>query len=333
MADKKTDNELIEEQIMTLPDFCGDLLIGRATERSLNTRLGYARDLNLFFDYIQKTYFKDKNKTEITGEDLIFFTPKLMDKFINHYESDHAPRTVARMRTSVSVMFKYLADTLKVLPYNPVAGAAKVQIPQKLYVEYLTFEEQEKLLDVIKTGAGMSKMQLAKNENSRKRDIALIFLFLDTGLRLSEVVTLNIENLDLQRCCLTRVRRKGNELCEIYFSDQEKEYLEDYLNERELSIKYSSLPSDALFINPFGERLSPRGIEKMVKKYMQIALPNRKEITVHKLRSSFAMTFYEKEKDVLALSQLLNHKSLNTTQIYAKAASNTSMMVRGWRNK
>lgn len=331
---KKSQSELLIEQLDTLPHFCTGFLLNRASERALSTRLNYARDLNVFFKYIveNKPELKGKNPNKLECSDLSCIKNDDIDRFIQLYLENHSPATVARMRASISVIFTYVSDTLKQINNNPLVGAAKVKVKTKDYVIFLDMNEQQQLINTIKFGTGLTPRQLKNSDRKSKRDLAIIFMFLDTGLRLSELQSLDIGDIDLERCCATGVRRKGNEYREVYFSDEECEYLRDYLEQRKTDIRHSSLPSDPLFINPSGNRLSVRGIELMLDKYVKAALPYRNDISVHKLRSSFAMTFYMSEKDILALQDRMNHKSLNTTNIYAKSAENVSKKTRNWRN-
>lgn len=331
--EKKSNSELLLKQLDTLPHFCSGLLLNRAAEREISTRLSYARDLNTFFPYIIRTKpeLKEKKPHELEASDLNCISIDDIDRFIQLFLEGHSPTTTARMRASISVMFNYLANTLRLIANNPMTGVTRVKVESKDYVIFLSLEEQETLINTIKYGTGLPPKQLKNTEKKSKRDLAIVFLFLDTGLRLSELQGLDVGDIDLDRCCATGVRRKGNEFREVYFSDTAAEYLGEYLEQRKSDVRYSALPSDPLFLNPSGNRISVRGIEKMLDKYIAAALPGRNDITVHKLRSSFAMSFYSSEKDILALQERMNHKSLNTTNIYAKAAENASKLTRNWR--
>lgn len=333
--EKKSKSELLLEQLDTLPQFCSGFLLNRASEREISTRLSYARDLNIFFKYITSNnkHFKNKQPVDLEGSDLDFITIDEIDRFLQLFLESHAPSTAARMRASLSAIFNYVSNTLRQINNNPMTGVTKVKIENKDYVIYLDRDEQEALINTIKYGTGLTSNQLKHADKKSCRDLAIIFMFLDTGLRLSELQSLDIGDIDLDRCCATGVRRKGNEYREVYFSDEEAGYLKEYLERRKANIKFSALPSDPLFINPQGSRISVRGIELMLDKYVAAALPGRNDITVHKLRSSFAMSFYSSEKDILALQERMNHKSLNTTNIYAKAAENVSKKTRNWREK
>lgn len=335
MKERKTQSETLYELSSGLPEFCEGFLIRRSNERALNTRLGYARDLDLFFDWLiaYHPHFSVLNKREITTDDMKKVSTTDIDRFLDYYSESHAVTTVARMRAAISAIFKYLCIAVEKLEKNPVAGATKVKIASKDYVIYLTREEQEILLNCIMYGTGLSDGQLKRHSKLAKRDLAMIFLFLDTGLRVSELQGIDIGDVNINDCFVI-VRRKGGKLSQVYFSDEEREYLNDYLEEKRTLLPMYCGKDDPLFTSTTGSRITVREIQKLVPKYVSAALPQKTDhISPHKLRSSFAMSFYASERDILALQVRMNHKSLNTTNIYAKAYQNVSEETRNWRNK
>ena len=219
------------------------------------------------------------------------------------------------------------------LTYNPVSGSTKIRLPEKDFVVYLTMEEQEKLLNTVRSGYGLTDGQLKYHEHLKKRDLAIIFLFLDTGLRVSELASINVKDFSMDDYTVVVQRKGRNKIQMIYFSDESAEYLTDYLNERKARGDLFH-GDDPFFVTLEGNRLSVREIQSMLKKYVSAALPEKTHsISPHKLRSSFAMEFYRSsDKDILTLQKRMGHKSILTTNIYAKAAEAEVKDSRNWRN-
>ena len=321
-----------------LPPFCSGYLLNRENERALNSRLGYAKNLKIFFEYVLDNYeyFYGKKVTEILPEDLARITPQYIDIFLMKYSEGKKPATVARMKSSISSMYSYACNTLQALSYNPTLGAQKIKIPAKNYVVYLTPSEQQRLLDGIRLGTGLTNRELAHHKKYIKRDLALVFLLLDTGLRASEIQGADNRDLNMEACSII-VTRKGGDRCEVFFSDESAEYLKDYLEEKKILHPCACGPTDPLILSRDEGRLTVRQYENIVPKYVKAVLPERYEsINCHKIRSSFAMCFYMRDpnhgsRDILALQERMNHKNLATTNIYAKAASNVSKQTRNWR--
>lgn len=330
----QTDTELLFNRLKELPLFISDLIITRAGERSIKTRIAYVNDYKAFLAYIiENNYSKATEPKNVTTSELSLLSTLDLDTFLTKYMENHSKSSTSRMKASLSVLFKYLTNVTKDLSINNFEGTQKIMVPKKDYVVYLTTEEQETLIKTITTPtlSSLTPLQLKRHHETALRDLALIYLFLDTGLRLSEVQQIDIKDVDLEYSNVT-VTRKGGNPKQVYFSDQANTYITQYLNHRQQSLQLALLssPTDPLFINIHGERLTTRGIEKIIKKWVQAALPLRTDISVHKLRSSFAMSFYEATNDILALQERMNHKSLNTTNIYAKAYHNISKETRNW---
>ena len=333
MREKTPPIRILMNLLGELPDFAGGILMNRNKERTLGTRINYARNFKVFLQYLTDVYpeCRGKKTKDISYEDLKRVTPMEIDTFLNIYSEDHKESATANMKTAVSVMYKYLCDTMQVLDKNPVSGAEKIKIPEKNYVIYLNKEEQEKLLSTIRLGAGLTKKQMVYHKYTEKRDLAIIFLFLDTGLRVSELCSLCIQDIDLSGHYLI-VRRKRGYISKVFFSDEATEYLTDYLEERKVTKAGYSRPEDPLFLSLQNEAISVREVQTLVQKYVRAALPEKtQKVSCHKLRSSFAMGFFEATRDVLLLKERMNHVSLTTTQKYVTALQEDVQRTRNWR--
>lgn len=328
----KTQAEILIDLTEELPGFASQFLIARSGERTVSSRIGYARDFKAFLEYLVKFHpdFKEKNIKYIYPKDLENLSPFDIDKYLTYYSDTHSVATTARTKVSISAFFKYLKETLNEISSNPVIGSGKIKVPQKDYVIFLSLEEQNTLLNTIRYGTGLTDGQLKYHEKLKTRDIAMLFLFLDTGLRVSELAALDIGDIDFETCSAYITRKRGK-LSQIFFSDEASTYLQDYLDERKYYSPVTFSITEPLFTSLKGERLGVREIEKIVPKYVKAALPGKLNISPHKLRSSFAMGYYAVTKDILTLQEKLGHTSLNTTNIYAKASKEQIQKTRNWR--
>ena len=310
----------LDEVCAGLPEWTHGFFWETGSERATTTRLAYARELSIFFDYLT-TYLpelSETHKNDITLEQFAEVTSEDVTRFIAHYKKKGCQeKALHRKRAALSSFFKYLVANRK-LRDNPVSAAVKVKLHPSDEVVYLTIDEQNALMDAVYSGNKLTPHQRERHEIYRVRDMALITLMLDTGMRVAELQGIDIIDVDLEACSVV-VRRKGGKIQNLYYGDTTRDLLEEYIGTRQ----YWDNQADGkhpLFTTTKGERLSIRAIEKLVKKYAESALPGKgKYITPHKLRSSFAMTFYGEEGDILALQRKLGHSNLQATNIYAKS--------------
>lgn len=321
-----------------LPECCESFLLETGTEMALSTRIAYARELNWFFDYLIEytPYFSVLKKRDITINDIKEITSQDISRYLTVYRDlGKKDRTVARKRASLSRFFNYLTNN-RLIPFNPVLASVKVKIHQSDEVIHLNIEEQNEFIDAIYNGDTLDDNKKKYHDRFRVRDYALILLLLDTGMRVSELHGIDIQDIDFDNCSVI-VTRKGGNIQTIYFSDETKYALLDYIENKRLKFPYISA-ADPLFTTLKGERLSIRAIEVLVKKYATATLSGKgQNISPHKMRSSFAMAFYGETKDILALQRKLGHKNITATNIYAKATDKkmqeTRNILSNLRNK
>ena len=182
----------------------------------------------------------------------------------------------------------------------------------------LDVDEVAKLLDLVENGDGLSDTQKRYHKYTRQRDLALLTVFLGTGIRVSECAALNISDFDFNNNGF-KVTRKGGNQEFLYFGDEVRETLEIYLKERK---EINPLPGheDALFLSLQRRRLSNRAIQNLVKKYAKIVSPLKK-ISPHKLRSTYGTTLYRETGDIYLVADVLGHKDVNTTRKHYAAIS------------
>lgn len=290
--------------------------------RSLLTVEQYRLDLSLFFKYIicsragaaddAERYEKsdiscvdlDYAKSVTTSEvyDFLTFTSK---------QRDNKASARARKLSAIKGFYKYLTIVRKYFENNPARDIDTPRV-KKALPKYLTLEEALTLLETIDSDS---------ESKTRKRDYAIVTLFLNCGMRLSELVGINLTSVDRDMNML-RVVGKGNKERIVYLNDACKNALTEYLNVRAtLEIK----DKNALFISRLGKRISKKTVQWMIYKYLDMAGLGYRKLSTHKLRHTAATLMYQTGKvDIRVLKDILGHEQLNTTQIYTHV-SNESM--------
>ena len=226
--------------------------------------------------------------------------------FLSYLANEHhsKPTTRARKVSSIRVFFKYLSQKANLIDKNPAQNLETPKLDRRL-PKYLTLDDSKKLLTV------------ASNEENRnaKRDYAIITLFLNCGMRLSELVGINLTDISFDDCKLN-VIGKGNKERTIYLNKACMKAISEYLNVRpKESIKYDS--KNALFLSERRERISRRTVQHIVYKELETAGLDSHKYSVHKLRHTAATLMYQYGNvDIRALQELLGHESISTTEIY-----------------
>ena len=213
-------------------------------------------------------------------------------------------------------MFRYFFRKDKI----KVDNAAKVSMPKLHDNEIIRLEVNEvaDLLNCAEYGAGMSDRQRSYHENTKVRDIAILTLFLGTGIRISELVGLNNEDIDFTTNSFIVTRKGGNKAI-LYFSDEVADALAKYIAFKETD-KNTPLNEHALFLSLQMKRISVRAVEQLVKKYSRIVTPLKK-ISPHKLRSTYGTELYRETGDIYVVADVLGHKDVNTTKKHYAAIS------------
>jgi site-specific recombinase XerD len=313
-----------------LPRFTAEFFRGLNDYTSARTRLGYGYDLRLFFTFLSEECkrFTDTAPTDFTLEHLARLTADDIEEFmddlayyIKHNETDdegiviqNEAKGKSRKLAAVRTMFKYFYGKGK-LPANP---AELVGFPKLRERPITTLEVNEvaKLLDAVEDGAQMTGHQKAFHELTKLRDLALITLLLGTGMRVSECVGLNLTDLDFDmNAC--RVTRKGGDTVILYFNDEVADALIAYLETRE-NVKTAPGHEQALFLSLQNRRITDRAVQNLVKKYAA-RVTTLKNISPHKLRSTFGTQLYNETHDIYLVANVLGHADVNTTRKhYAK---------------
>lgn len=323
----------INDILLELPEFILDFFIGIEHNTTPLTRLNYAYDLRIFFGFLISHKYKNKKIIELTLADLdnldVFYIEKYISylslyEFNGKVQSCNA-RAKSRKLSSVRSLYKYFFNK-GLLTANT---AAKVAMPKINEKEIVRLESNDKvneisqLLNSVESGSGLTDRQRQlRSELTKARDFALLALFLGTGIRISELVGLNENDLDFKNNSF-KVTRKGGNRTILYFSDEISGYIKEYLN-----LKYKGSgnynkndASPPLFESSISQkRLSVRAIQELVKKYARPVTP-LKNITPHKLRSTFGTQLYRATGDIYFVADVLGHKDVNTTKKHYAAIS------------
>lgn len=316
-----------------LPGFVGQFITGIQLKTTPLTRLGYARDLKIFFEFLVVRKFRHyKEPSRITLPDINSLRPydiELFLEFLSSYVTKDGSRfncnntSKHRKLASLRSFFKFLYRR-EMISENITE---KVE-PPKIYdnaIRYLEPDEIAKLLDLASTGDSLSTRQAAYHEKTKYRDIAIISIFLGTGIRISECVGLDRNHVDLEQNSIV-ITRKGGSQTQLYFSDEVKNALETYINwiDNEIAEKTEwgkkIVDTTPLFYSLRGNRITPRAVQMLVEKYCNRIAP-LKRITPHKLRSTYGTMLYRETQDIYVVADVLGHHDVNTTKKHYAAIS------------
>lgn len=308
-----------------LPDFCRTYFIGRENRLSEVTAVSYAYNLQMFFAYLHEnnSYFGSREIKTYRLDDLEKLDSGDIEEFLHWMryhtgkdgrECHNSEMTIQHYISAISALYKYFVKR-DLLPRNPVDAIDRAKRVKKKVIR-LEGDEKSDFRKVVDSGEGLTGRQAVFHEKNRERDMAIYEVFLTTGMRISELVGINLTDVDLKAHTIG-ITRKGSNFQLIYISDRCTELLSQYLAVRE---KYRpDRDEPALFLSNRGKRISVRSVELMTKKYVSVALPQKTDrITPHKLRSTYATDMLRRTGDLELVSELLGHSNIATTQIYAR---------------
>jgi len=299
-----------------IPPFCGEFFLGIAQRTSTLTRVNYAYDLRMFFQFLTTEVedFIDKKPADIKSEHLNVLTTQdveLYAQWLDRREDNgksmaNKPTTkmrkLATLRTFFAFLFKREKIDKNIMP--------NVDLP-KLHerpITRLDKPEIKRVLETVAEGDGLTMGQQRFVKNTL-RDQTIIIFFLTTGIRVSELVGLDTGDIDLKNASFKVTRKGGNQ--EILFMPEElQEQLATYIEHIGYEPSDKSTP---LFKSLQGKRICVRAVQNLVKKYASIAVPLKK-ISPHKLRSTFGTNLYRATGDIYVVANVLGHRDVNTTK-------------------
>ena len=318
-TDKKNIQKL-RTLLQELPPYCKDFFRGIEPNTQSRTRIAYAYDLHVFFSFLQKANPEASKYAEI--KDIpIGLIDKLDPTDIEEYmdylkyrdedgkEIFNKERGLMRKIASLRTFYNYFYRTSRI-DNNPMQRVVMPKLHEKDIIR-LDIDEVAMMLDEAEKGENLTAAQKKFHEKNKLRDVALLTLLLGTGMRVSECVGINLEDVDFKNSGI-RIHRKGGKEATVYFGDEVESALNNYLQERKLIIPAQG-HENALFLSMQNKRISVRSVENLVKKYARIVTPLKK-ITPHKLRSTYGTNLYRETGDIYLVAAVLGHSDVNTTK-------------------
>ena len=303
--------------ISALPAYCEDFFRGIEPRTSSKTRIAYAADLKLFFDYLirsgQVQVMESITLDMLSGLKIIDFekymewikcwTDNSGKEYIN------GEKAIARKLSMLKAFYKYFQQNERIA-INSVSLVQPPKLRDKEIIR-LDNDEMKVFIQVVETGGNLEGRERAYFELNQKRDFAIIMLILTTGIRVSECVGLDINDVDFKNSGI-RIYRKGGKEETVYFSDDTREALELYLEERK-QIETIKGHENALFLSLQNKRISTRNVEDLIPKYARLA-GIQKKVTPHTLRRSYGTALYNATGDIYLVAGTLGHADVNTAK-------------------
>lgn len=317
------DNTLkLREILKTLPPFAKDYFRAVEPTTSARTRISYAYDIRVFFHFLMENNPIYRNYTidQFTVQDLEKLEPVDIEEYQEYlkvYQNSEdkqitntekgLSRKMSALRSFYGYYFKH-----QVITKNPTLLVDMPKLHEKAIIR-LDTDEVAALLDYIEHGGdeltGQKKVYYEKNKN---RDLAIITLLLGTGIRVSECVGLDIQDVDFKNNGIKVTRKGGNEMV-VYFGEEVEHALKMYLYTARKTTAPLPGHENALFLSTQRKRIGVQAVENLVKKYARQVTPNKK-ITPHKLRSTYGTSLYKETGDIYLVADVLGHKDVNTTK-------------------
>lgn len=311
----------LRELLKTMPSFCRDYFRGIEPTTTAKTRIGYGYDIRTFFRFLmsENPSFKNAQMTDIRLRDLDQLQPVDIEEYLEYlkyYTYDgqvftNDERGIKRKFASLRSFFLYYQKR-DLLRHNPTVVVDMPKLHDREIIR-LDADEVSDLLELVEHGgdhlSGMKKVYYEKN---KQRNIAIFTLFLGTGIRVSECVGLDIEDVDFKNNRI-RIIRKGGKEEYVYFGEEVANALKSYITEERVHVKPREGHEHALFYSIQKRRISVQAIENLVNEYTS-QITSFKHITPHKLRSTYGTALYQQTGDIYLVAEVLGHNDVNTTR-------------------
>lgn len=314
------ENELkLRELLLKLPKFASEFFRGIESTTASRTRIAYAYDLIVFFNWLKKV------NPSLANIDIHYIDISILDNlkaidieeyvsYIRYYvkngaEHGNKEKGIKRKLVALRTFYKYYYKKERI-KNNPSVLVDTPKLHDKAIVR-LEPEEVADLLDNIESGEGLTVTQNKYHEKTSVRDLAIVTLLLGTGIRVSECVGIDLNDIDFKTNGI-KIHRKGGYETIVYFGDETEAALKNYLAERE-KIEAADGHKNAFFLSIQKKRISVRAVELLVKKYASL-VTTMKKITPHKLRSTYGTSLYRETGDIYLVADVLGHKDVNTTK-------------------
>lgn len=320
----------LREVLNTLPAFARDYFRAIDATTTAKTRISYAYDIRIFFQFLldENPSFKNCPMAALSID--VLDKVKALDieeymEYLKVYQGNAdqlttngergLKRKISALRSFYSYYYKH-----EMIQTNPTLLVDMPKLHDRA-ITRLDSDEVAMLLDYMEhCGDKLSGQQKRYYEKTRERDIAIVTLLLGTGIRVSECVGLDIEDVDFKNNGVKIVRKGGNEMI-VYFGEEVENALLNYLAIRD-GIAPVAGNEHALFYSSQRKRIGVQAVENLVKKYAS-AITTTKKITPHKLRSTYGTALYQETGDIYLVADVLGHKDVNTTKKHYAAIDDT----------
>lgn len=309
----------LRKMLEELPPFCKQFFIGIEPTTSSRTRIAYAYDIGCFFDYLhtENPICKKMEIRQFPLSILDQITPMDIEEYLSYlkyYEKDGTEHTndergIKRKLASLRSLYRYFYKN-ELIQNDPAIKVDMPKIHEKNIIR-LDIDEVSRLLDEVESGQSLTARQQKYHDKTKVRDLAIMTLLLGTGIRVSECVGLDMEDVDFRNNGI-KIHRKGGAEVVVYFGEEVRTALLDYMVERQ-KITAEDGSINALFLSMQNRRISVRSVENLVKKYSKL-VTSLKHITPHKLRSTYGTSLYRETGDIYLVADVLGHKDVNTTR-------------------
>ena len=317
------DNTLrLRDVLNTMPNFVKDYFRAIEPTTSVKTRISYAYDIRIFFKFLLENnpVYKSYKITDFKVYDLEQISPVDIEEYQEYlkvYQNRNADKLETNgelgLKRKISALRSFYAYYYKreMIETNPAVLVDVPKIHEKSIIR-LDADEVALLLDHIEhCGDTLTGQKRVFWEKNKERDLAIVTLLLGTGIRVSECVGLDIEDVDFKNNGIKVTRKGGNEMV-VYFGPEVEKALRNYLEVRE-NITPLSGHEHALFYSAQKKRIGVQAIENLVKKYAR-EITTTKKITPHKLRSTYGTALYQETGDIYLVADVLGHRDVNTTK-------------------
>lgn len=311
----------LREILSTMPVFIKDYFRGIEPTTTTRTRISYAYDIRIFFQFLisENPRFSKYDLKDFRVSDLDLIQPLDIEEYMEYLKvyqdaqdetQTNGERGLKRKMSALRSFYLYYYKK-EFIKTNPTLLVDMPKLHDRTIVR-LDADEVASLLDYIeKCGESLTGQKRVYYEKTKERDLAIVTLLLGTGIRVSECVGLDVEDIDFKNGGVKVVRKGGNEMI-VYFGDEVEKALVNYLEVRK-GITPVAGHEHALFYSTQRKRIGVQAVENLVKKYAS-QITTTKKITPHKLRSTYGTALYRETGDIYLVADVLGHKDVNTTR-------------------
>lgn len=311
----------LREVLKTLPPFAKDFFRAIEPRSSAKTRMNYAYDIRVFFHFLMENnpVYKNYTMDQFAVTDLERLEPVDIEEYMGYlkvYKRDdemitNGEKGLARKMSALRSFYNYYFKH-QIISKNPVLLVDMPKMHEKAIVR-LDADEVAMLLDYVESaGSKLTGQALVYYRKTKDRDLAILTLLLGTGIRVSECVGLDLNDVDFKNNGITVTRKGGNQMV-VYFGDEVALALKNYINGDRKAMTPLPGHENALFLSTQRKRMGVQAVENMVRKYAKQVTPYKK-ITPHKLRSTYGTSLYKETGDIYLVADVLGHKDVNTTK-------------------